>query len=160
MKQVSYLLNLFWLVGVVLLINGFHSVNAQKKSDNDKVLSANQSFYTAFSDGDINKMDHVWSNGSFVSAIHPISKDVITGWKGVRESFDGVFKNYTHIHILSVNPIVHVEGNVAWVLCNEDFSALQGDKPVKLFSAANNIFVKKSGKWLMVHHQATVPISQ
>ena len=158
MKQVSYLLNLFWLVGFVLLINGFQSLNAQKKSDNDLVISLNQSFYTAFKDEDINKMDQVWSHSSFVSAIHPISKDVIIGWKGVRESFDGVFKNYTHISISSVNPTVHVEGNVAWVLCNEDFTAQQGDKTVKITSAAINMFVKKSGKWLMVHHQATVPM--
>jgi ketosteroid isomerase-like protein len=158
MKQVSYLLNLLCVVGFVLLINGFQSVNAQKKSDNDLVISLNQSFYTAFKDEDINKMDQVWSHSSFVSAIHPISKDVIIGWKGVRESFEGVFKNYTQINIMSVNPKVHVEGNVAWVLANEEFEAQQGDKKVKLTSAAINIFVKKSGKWLMVHHQATVPM--
>jgi SnoaL-like domain len=158
MKHVKSVFNLFCVVGLVLVLNGFQSLNAQKKSDNDLVMSVNQSFYTAFKDGDINKMDQVWSHSSFVSAIHPISKDVIIGWKGVRESFEGVFKNYTHINIMSVNPKVHIEGNVAWVLENEEFEAQQGDKTVKLTSAATNMFVKKSGKWLMVHHQATVAI--
>ena len=160
MKHGKFVFNLFWVVGLVVLMNGSQSLNAQKKSDNDRVMSANQSFYTAFKDGDINKMDKVWSHSSFVSAIHPISKDIIIGWEGVRKSFDGVFKNYTHINIVPVNPTVHIEGSVAWVLCNEDFSAQQGNKTAKLYSAAINIFVKKSGKWLMVHHQATVPISQ
>jgi hypothetical protein len=158
MKHVKSVFNLFFVVGLVLVLNGFQSLNAQKKSDNDLVMSVNQSFYTAFKDGDINKMDQVWSHSSFVSAIHPISKDVIIGWKGVRESFEGVFKNYTHINIMFVNPKVHIEGNVAWVLENEEFEAQQGDKTVKLTSAATNMFVKKSGKWLMVHHQATVAI--
>jgi len=158
MKQLNIMFNLFCIVGLTLLLNGFQSLNAQKKSDNDMVMSVNQSFYTAFKDGDINKMDQVWSHSSFVSAIHPISKDAIIGWKGVRESFEGVFKNYTHINIMSVNPKVHIEGNVAWVLENEEFEAQQGDKTVKLTSAATNMFVKKSGKWLMVHHQATVAI--
>ena len=158
MKHVKSVFNLFCVVGLVLVLNGFQSLNAQKKSDNDLVMSVNQSFYKAFKDGDINKMDQVWSHSSFVSAIHPISKDVIIGWKGVRESFEGVFKNYTHINIMSVNPKVHIEGNVAWVLENEEFEAQQGDKTVKLTSAATNMFVKKSGKWLMVHHQATVAI--
>ena len=158
MKQFNYVFTLFWAVGLALTINGFQSLNAQKKSDNNMVMSVNQAFYTAFKDGDIDKMDKTWSHSSFVSAIHPISKDVIIGWKGVRASFEGVFKNYTHINIMSVNPVVHVEGNVAWVLCNEEFEAQQGDKNVKLTSAATNMFVKKSGKWLMVHHQATVPI--
>src|ERR1017187_4240841 len=101
MKQFNFVFTLFWVMGLVLLINGFQIMNAQKKSDNDMVMSANQSFYTAFKDGDINKMDKTWSHSSFVSAIHPISKDVIIGWKGVRESFEGVFKNYTHINIMS-----------------------------------------------------------
>ena len=158
MNQKKFAFNLFSLLVLALLINGFQSLNAQKKSDNDLVMSANQSFYTAFSEGDINKMDKVWSHNPYVSAIHPISKDVIIGWKGVRESFDGVFKNYTHIHITEVNTTAHIEGNVAWVLGNEEFTALQGDKPAKLTSAAINIFVKKSGNWLMVHHQATVPV--
>jgi hypothetical protein len=159
MKQLTSVFNLFCIVVITILVNGFQGLNAQKKSDNDMVISANQSFYTAFSDEDINKMDHVWSHNPYVSAIHPISKDVIIGWQGVKDSFDGVFKNYTHVHITCVNPTVHIEGKVAWVLSNEDFSALQGDKPVKLTSAAINMFVKKSGKWLMVHHQATVPLA-
>ena len=158
MKKINLVFNLFWVIVLVWFINGFQSLNAQKKSDNDMVMSVNQSFYTAFKDGDINMMDKAWSHSSFVSAIHPISKDVIIGWKGVRESFEGVFKNYTHINIMSVNPTVHIEGNVAWVLCNEEFEAQQGDKNVKLTSAATNMFVKKSGKCLMVHHQATVPV--
>jgi ketosteroid isomerase-like protein len=158
MKQLNIMFNLFCIVGLTLLLNGFQSLNAQKKSDNDMVMSVNQSFYTAFKDEDLNKMDQVWSHSPFVSAIHPISKDVIIGWKGVRESFEGVFKNYTNINIMSVNPKTHIEGNVAWVLCNEEFEAEQGTKKVKLTSAAINMFVKKSGKWLMVHHQATVPI--
>ena len=158
MKYVNFVFNLYCVIGVALLLNGFQSLNAQKKSDTDMVLSVNQSFYSAFASGDINKMDKVWSHDSFVSAIHPISKDVIIGWQGVKDSFDGVFKNYSHINIVAVNPTAHVEGNVAWVLENEDFTAQQGDKTVKLTSAAINMFVKKSGKWLMVHHQATVPM--
>jgi ketosteroid isomerase-like protein len=159
MNQLKFLYNLCCVALLSLLINGFQSVNAQKKSDNDLVLSANQSFYTAFQNGDIKQMDQVWSHSPFVSAIHPIGNDVIIGWKGVRDSFDGVFKAYTNINILPVKPTVHIEGNVAWVLQNEEFSAKQGDKTVKLTSAANNIFVKNAGKWLMVHHQATVAMT-
>jgi ketosteroid isomerase-like protein len=159
MKQLKFFNNLWCVALLALMIIGFQSVNAQKKSDNDLVLAANQSFYTAFQNGDINKMDQVWSHSPFVSAIHPISNDVIIGWKGVRDSFDGVFKNYTKINIMPVKPTVHIEGNVAWVLQNEEFSAQQGDKTVKLTSGANNIFVKNAGKWLMVHHQASVAMT-
>ena len=158
MKQLISVFNLLCVIVIAFVISGLQSINAQKKTDNDKVLSANQSFYKAFSNEDIKEMDQVWSHNPYVSAIHPISKDVIIGWSGVRESFDGVFKNYKHINIMAVSPTVHIEGNVAWVLENEEFEALQGEKTVKLTSAAINMFVKQAGKWLMVHHQATVPM--
>jgi ketosteroid isomerase-like protein len=158
MKQVISVVKLFQVIILILLLNGLQFVNAQTKTDKDKVLSANQSFYKAFSDEDIKEMDQVWSHNPYVSAIHPISKDVIIGWQGVRESFDGVFKTYKKINIMAVSPTVHIEGTVAWVLENEEFEALQGEKTVKLTSAAINMFVKKSGKWFMVHHQATVPM--
>ena len=48
---------------------------------------------------------------------------------------------------MGVNPKIHIEGNVAWVLDNEEFTAQQGEKTVKLSAAATHIFVKKSGKW-------------
>jgi ketosteroid isomerase-like protein len=158
MKQLISVFNLLCVIVIAFVLSGFQSINAQKKTDKDKVLSANQSFYKAFSNEDIKEMEQVWSHNPYVSAIHPISKDVIIGWSGVRESFDGVFKNYKHINIMAVSPTVHIEGNVAWVLENEEFEALQGEKTVKLTSAAINMFVKTGGKWLMVHHQATVPM--
>ena len=92
MKHAKFMFNLFCVVCLVLSVNGFQNLNAQPTSDNDKVISVNQSFYTAFKEGNINKMDKVWSHSTYVSAIHPVSKNVIVGWKGVRESFDGVFK--------------------------------------------------------------------
>jgi ketosteroid isomerase-like protein len=159
MRKINLVFNLFGVATLVLLINGLQILNAQQKSDKNIVLSANQSFYKAFQDENINQLDKIWSHDSFVSAIHPISKDVIIGWQGVKESFEEVFKNYTNITIKPVNPQVHIEGNVAWVLENEDFTAKQGDKTIKIESGATNIFVKKAGKWLMVHHQATVAAS-
>ena len=155
MKQFKIAFNLSWVVCLILFVSGFQNLKAQD-SDSAMVLAQNQAFYNAFKSADIKKMDKVWTHNEFVSAIHPISKDVILGWKGVRDSFEGVFKNYTGIDIKPVNQIVHVEGNVAWVLQNEDFTAMQGDKKIKLESGATNIFIKNFGKWLMVHHQATV----
>ena len=133
---------------------------AQQNSDSSKVEAANQSFYKAFSDESIKEMDQIWSHSSFASAIHPGSINIITGWKGVKESFESVFKTYEHVNITPKDPYVHVNGNIAWVLCHEEFQAQQGEKTVKLTAAAINIFLKESGKWLMIHHQATVPAKE
>jgi hypothetical protein len=155
MKQFKIIFNLSWVVCLVLIVGGLQNLNAQD-SDSAMVMSENQAFYYAFKNADIKKMDKVWVHNNFVSSIHPMSTKIILGWKDVRDSFDGVFKNYTSIDIKPVNIVVHIEGNIAWVLQNEDFTAMQGNKKIKLESGATNIFIKNFGKWLMVHHQATV----
>ncbi len=160
MKHVSATLNIFMILCLAIVINGFQSLYAQKMSDKDMVLASNQSFYNAFKSEDISKMDEVWSHSSFVSAIHPMDKEATIGWDGVRKTFSDVFKVYNKVNIMPMHPKVHVEGNVAWVLSTEEFEAQQGDKKVKLTAGATNIFLKKDGKWLMIHHQATVPMKQ
>jgi len=53
---------------------------------------------------------------------HPISKDVIIGWKGVRASFEGLKELHTY-NIMSVNPVVHVEACCLGIVATEEFEA-------------------------------------
>lgn len=149
----------FFLVLFFIFFSGVgNNVKAQEKSESSKVEAANQSFYKAFNNESLKEMDEVWSHSSYVRAIQPISKDIFTGWKAVRGSWEGVFKALTNIKISASGQVIHVDGNVAWVSNYEEFQAQQGDKTVKLSATATNMFVKKDGKWKMVFHQATVPV--
>ena len=158
MKKSNLVFKLFLVSAVVFFINSYQNLNAQQNSDSNKVEAANQSFYKAFASEDIKEMEKVWSHSSYASSIHPISIDIIVGWEGVKASFEAVFSHYTNITIVPKDSKVHVEGNVAWVMDHEEFQAQEGEKTAKTTSAAINIFVKKSGKWLLIHHQATVPV--
>ena len=158
MIKSNLVFKLLLVSAVVFFISCYQNLNAQQNSDSSKVEAANQSFYKAFASEDIKAMEKVWSHSSYASSIHPISIDIIVGWEGVEESFVGVFSQYKNITIVPKDSKVHVEGNVAWVMDHEEFQAQMDGKTVNLRSAAINIFVKKSGKWLMIHHQATVPI--
>jgi ketosteroid isomerase-like protein len=158
MKQSNKFFRLFLISAIILLVNGHTNLKVQENSESSQVEAANQSFYKAFATENIDEMSQVWSHSSYVSAIHPISLDITVGWEGVKQTFVMVFGNYKNIVIVPKDIKVHVEGNVAWVMNHEEFQAMQGDKKVTLTSAAINIFVKTMGKWLMVHHQATVPV--
>ena len=160
MKQSNKLFNLLLFSTMFLLLNGYQNLFAQQNSDVNAVEAANQSFYKAFSDKNISEMDKLWAHSSFVSTIHPDSNKIVTGWDGVKRGFEDVFKTYNKIMIISRNPKVHVEGNAAWTLNNEEFQGQLGDKTEKMTVTATNIFVKQSGKWLMAHHHASVLMQQ
>ena len=114
-------------------------------SDADAVLFANEAFYRAFSDRDVEGMDMIWSREAPVSCLHP-------GW-GPLHGRDEVMASWTAILSSPNAPAVRpqaarttVLGDVAFVIC---FEAL-GDE----FVVATNMFVREGSVWRMVHHQA------
>jgi SnoaL-like protein len=50
------------------------------------VQAANQAFYEALSGRDMKRVDQIWSHEPHVSAIHPVSQAVLSGWEAVRKS--------------------------------------------------------------------------
>jgi hypothetical protein len=52
-------------------------------------------------------------------------------------------------------PLVHVARDVAWISCLENVtSAYQNDISTALVEATN-IFLRRDGRWLLVHHHTT-----
>ena len=158
MRYVKLFSSLSFVFVLVISLSSVRSVKAQMNSEQSAVEAANRSFYQAFNDESMKEMDMVWSHSAYVRAIHPISKDILNGWKAVRGSWEAVFKHYKDVNITASNMVVHIEGNVAWVSDYEHFQAKSKNRPVKLEATATNMFVKKDGKWWMVFHQATVPV--
>jgi len=109
------------------------------------VLGANESFYRAFAERDIAKMDTLWATDKPVAVIHP-------GWPGlegreaVMDSWKQILVNPTSPKIRVTNASAYVYGEVAFVICYE----LIGEGML----IATNIFVLQDDKWKIVHHQA------
>jgi ketosteroid isomerase-like protein len=158
MRYVKLFPSMFFVFVMVISLSSIRITKAQMNSEKSAVEAANRSFYKAFSDESLKEMDEVWSHSAYVRAIHPIAKDILTGWKAVRGSWEGVFNHYKDVKITASNMVVQIEGNVAWVSDYEDFHAMSGKNTVNLSATATNMFVKKDGKWWMVFHQATVPV--
>jgi len=113
-------------------------------SDTDSLLFANEAFYRAFADKDMEAMADLWSHGHPVSCIHP-------GWgplfdrSEVMSSWAAILDAPGALDIRCVGPTVQLYGDLGIVIC---FENLQGGTLV-----ATNIFVRHGSLWKMIHHQ-------
>ncbi len=114
-------------------------------SEHAAVLFANDVFYLAFANQDLEAMEGIWAREIPVTCIHP-GWDPLSGREEVMESWESILNNPTATHITCKNPTVRVFGEFACVICHEVLD--QG------FLVATNLFVQEDGQWKMIHHQA------
>ena len=114
-------------------------------SDRDAVLFANEAFYRAFADRDLQAMDAVWTRTGPVACIHP-GWTALTTRINVLASWARILSNDRAPAVVCRKPEAFVLGELAFVICYEE---IEGN-----FLVATNIFRRERGRWLMVHHQA------
>ncbi len=109
------------------------------------IVSANEAFYAAFRDEDIDAMDRLWAQHAPVACVHP-------GWPPLIGR-DQVMASWRAIMSSGAPPIrcgvarVLMLGDVAQVVCEEHVGA---DRVI-----ATNVFVREEGRWAMVHHHGS-----
>jgi len=119
----------------------------------DDVLDANRAFYAAFEAGDMDAMSDVWEHSDRVSCVHP-GWQRLQGWAAVAASWFALFQNGQHLQFIITNEHVSIEGDTAWVTCDEN---LLSDQQVGGTVAALNLFALVDGAWkLVVHHGSPV----
>jgi ketosteroid isomerase-like protein len=111
----------------------------------EAVLAANEAFYRAFNQKDVEAMDSVWARLDNVGCIHP-GWNLIRGREAVLESWRSILTNPNQPRIVIGGAGVLYAGDAALVLCRE----LVGGSPL----AATNVFVAQEGGWKLVHHQS------
>ena len=111
----------------------------------DDVLEVNQAFYDAFAAGDYAELEQLWAKLDGVSVIHPGST-VIHGRQAVMNSWQEILKSSSGSQIRCANAKACIQGETAYVVCNEVFPEGR--------LIATNIFIMDEGNWRMVHHQA------
>lgn len=113
-------------------------------TDSAAVLDANEAFYRALRDGDLDAMEALWARERPVSCTHP-SGPAIFGRDAVMASWRMILMHQPP-EIRAAEPQVIVTGRSALVLCKEQVG------PVELM--ASNAWVREDGAWRMVNHQA------
>ncbi len=109
------------------------------------IVSANEAFYAAFRDEDLDAMDRLWALRAPCACVHP-------GWPPLIGR-DQVMASWRAIMAGGAPPIrcgaarVLMLGEVAQVVCEEHVGA---DRVI-----ATNVFVREDGRWAMVHHHGS-----
>ena len=119
-----------------------------------EVLDANEAFYRAFEKKDIEAMSVVWSQGTGSLCIHP-GRQVLRGWKEIRSSWEGIFRNTKYMEIETEIIATEVRNNIAYVVLVENLLQVSGGRTVQAQSMATNIFELLAQKWYLVHHHGS-----
>jgi hypothetical protein len=114
-------------------------------ADTEAVLEANEAFYRAFNQRDMEAMERAWASSVPVTCVHP-------GWnaleerEAILESWRSILSNPQQPRIVSGGARVRFVAGVAFVSCRELVAAA----PL----AATNAFIREEGAWKLVHHQS------
>ncbi|MHA1597729.1 MAG: nuclear transport factor 2 family protein [Alphaproteobacteria bacterium] len=114
-------------------------------SEHAALLFANDAFYVAFSTGDVEAMEALWSASPQITCTHP-GWDTLNGRDEVLDSWHAIMDNSDALNISCFHASAHVLGDVGYVVCYEKTSGVA--------LAATNLFVRENGGWKMFHHQS------
>jgi ketosteroid isomerase-like protein len=123
------------------------------ETDEHEVLAANQAFYEALQALDLKKMAEVWWHEEWVKCVHP-GWELIQGWEEIEESWASIFRSTEYMRVTLRRALVHVLGDTAWVSCVENVTSTSHEGFTTALVEATNIFVRRNGRWKMVHHHA------
>ena len=117
------------------------------------VLAANQAFYDAHENRDVDAMALVWEHSARAVCIHP-GWPILRTWPPIAESWCRIFAGPGRNQFILTNEAVAVDGDMAWVTLEENLVDVGGTGTV----AATNVFARgDDGGWrLVVHHGSPV----
>jgi ketosteroid isomerase-like protein len=115
-------------------------------ADREAVLFANEAFYRAFADRDIEAMERLWGKVEPIACIHP-GWPALVGRAEVLGSWTRILVNPEAPTIDCLRPQAFVFGETAMVICYEVIQ--------KQALVATNLFRREKDGWKLVHHQAS-----
>jgi ketosteroid isomerase-like protein len=115
-------------------------------ADREAVLFANEAFYRAFADRDIEAMERLWGKVEPIACIHP-GWPALVGRAEVLGSWTRILVNPDSPTIDCLRPQAFVFGETAMVICYEVIQ--------KQALVATNLFRREKDGWKLVHHQAS-----
>jgi hypothetical protein len=120
----------------------------------EKVLEANQNFYTALENLSLDEMEAVWLQEPWVRCVHP-GWNLLEGWESVRESWQQIFESTSFMRVVVGIQAIRAEETTAWVCCTEKVSTVGDNRIDSVYLQTTNIFERRNGVWYMVHHHGS-----
>jgi ketosteroid isomerase-like protein len=122
--------------------------------DEAQLVEANAGFYRAFESLDLAEMDRAWAHAEYVRCVHP-GWCLLVGWEAVQQSWDAIFKGTREMRFSIEDVRPHVDGDLGWVTCTENILSHARGQVAVTSLLATNLFERRGGEWLMVHHHAS-----
>ncbi len=122
--------------------------------DEAQLIEANAGFYRAFESLDLAEMDRVWAHTDYVRCVHP-GWCLLVGWEAVQQSWDAIFKGTREMRFSIEDVRAHVDADFGWVTCTENILSHARGQVAVTALLATNLFERRGGDWLMVHHHAS-----
>ena len=131
---------------------------AQTSSDAEAIKAANAGFYAALSARDAGALDRVWNHDGQVFNIFGVSKAPMVGWTAVKNGYENLFNRFAELSVSMADPSIRQDADSAVVVGVETQKArLPSGEVTNAVLPATNVFVKRNGRWLMVHHHSSRP---
>jgi ketosteroid isomerase-like protein len=122
--------------------------------DTQLILAANQDFYRAFEQQDLDAMATIWSKGTDCLCIHP-GRPALRGWEQIRMAWEQIFQNTEMFRISTSIITAQVSGNLGYIVLVEQISQVIQGREVTIQSMGTNIFENMAGNWYLVHHHGS-----
>jgi ketosteroid isomerase-like protein len=123
-------------------------------TDADAVRAANAAFYQAFEHLELVAMEAVWLRAPYIRCVHP-GWGLLVGWGPVMESWERIFAGTLEMRFTLSGVHAQVHGDLAWVACTEEIDSRHRDGKVQARVQATNVFERREGRWLLVHHHGS-----
>jgi ketosteroid isomerase-like protein len=117
-----------------------------------EVRAANQAFYDAHEQRDLEAMRRVWEHTERAVCVHP-GWPILRGWPLIEQSWERILAGPGRNQFILTNLSVAVRGELAWVTVDENLV----DGTATGTVAATNLYVRGENGWLLtLHHGSPV----
>ena len=140
------------------LATGMGGGRAQQAPEAEAIRAANAAFYAALSARDLGALERVWVRDGQVFNIFGASRTPMVGWSAVRGGYEDLFGRFPELSVTMPEPLVAQNGDSALVVGVETLRArLANGEAANLLLPTTNAFIRRDGRWLMVHHHSSRP---
>lgn len=120
--------------------------SSEARTEEGRVLAANQALYAAFNTRDLASMERLWAREAPVACVHP-GWAAVHGRENVMATWRAILENPDQPRVVAGAAEAYVRGEAAWVVCRE----LVAGSPL----AATNVFVLEEGEWRITQHHSS-----
>ena len=151
----TFVLGTFLFLALAARVDG---TSAQSSSDIEAIKAANSGFYTALSARDAGALDRMWDHDGQVFNIFGVSKAPMVGWNAIKSGYADLFNRFPELSVNMADPSIRQDADSAVVVGVETQRVrLPSGEVASALLPATNVFVKREGHWLMVHHHSSRP---